>query len=93
MIKILLAKAELIKQYREEARAICHDEISKEIEIKRGEGLYPFEGKWRTLEEITNLQKLMRKKDRTIFIDLIILFIIIMCAYVFGSVFLFSFLY
>ncbi|MCC7202177.1 MAG: hypothetical protein IT393_05850 [Nitrospirae bacterium] len=74
-----LSAFEPIEQYREEVRAKYHADISQELEMKRVEGLYPFEGKWRTLEEITELQKLMRQKDRTIFVDLIILFIIIIC--------------
>ena len=90
VFKTWLSVADLIKQYREEARAKYHAEISQELEIKRGEGLYPFEGKWRTFEEITKLQKLMRQKDRTIFVDLIILFIIIIFSSVLGSILLFS---
>lgn len=67
---------ELIERYREEVRAKYQTDIAQELEIRRVEGLYPFEGKWRTLEEITELQKLMRQKDRTIFVDLIFLIII-----------------
>ena len=89
VFKAWLSIADLIKQYREEARAKYHADICQELDIKREEGLYPFEGKWRTLEEITKLQKLMRQKDRTIFVDLIILFIIISFSSVLGSVLLF----
>ena len=90
MFKTWLSVADLIKQYREEARAKYHAEVSQELEIKQGEGQYPFEGKWRTLKEIAELQKLMRQKDRAIFVDLIILFIIMILSSTLGSVLLFS---
>ena len=93
VFKTWLSIAGLIKQYREDARAKYHAEISQELETKRGEGLYPFEGKWRTIEEITKLQKLMKHKDRTIFVDLIIIFLIIIFSSFMGLVFLFTFLY
>ena len=93
VFKTWLSVADLIKQYREEARAKYHAEVSQELETKRGEGLYPFEGKWRTIEEITKLQKLMKHKDITIFVDLIILFLIIIFSSFMGLVFLFTFLY
>lgn len=93
MFKTWLSAGDFMRQYRGEMRAKYHAEISQELDAKKGEGLYPFEGKWRTLEEITELQKLMRKKDRTIFVDLIVLFIILIFSSFLGSVFIITYLY
>lgn len=51
--------------------------ISDQLEAKLSEGLYPYEGEWRSLEEINRLQSLMVKKDRIIFLDLAFLFLFI----------------
>jgi hypothetical protein len=65
------------EQYRQQVKEKCLAEISQEVENMRNKGLYPFEGKWRAMEEIVDLQKLMKKKDRIILKDLFILLLIL----------------
>jgi hypothetical protein len=72
-----LTFSQQLEQYRREFGSKFHDDISQKLETMRSQGKFPFEGKWRSQEEISDLQKLMLKKDRTIFRDLIILFFII----------------
>jgi len=38
---------------------------------------FPYEGNWRTLEEIKNARKSAKKRDRSIFCNLIVLYILV----------------
>lgn len=77
--------------FREAVRERYQEELAREMEHLRPEGKFPYEGKWRSLEEIRALQLLMRKKDRTIVLDLVALYLVLLFIILLLSVFLFSF--
>lgn len=48
---------------------------ARRAEEMRQEGKYPYRGDWRTLEEIRRLRKKMRRLDRTLLFDLIVVYL------------------
>lgn len=61
--------------FRQNLRHKNDSQFSEVQERNRREGRYPFEGQWRTLQEITAMQEELKRKDREIFLELNILFI------------------
>jgi hypothetical protein len=76
--------------YREEVRERHRTELALERDRMRSEGKHPYEGHWRTLNEIKGLQTLMRRKDRTIFRDLIVLTVIFVLLIILLTAYMFS---
>jgi len=72
---------EKIRTYYESIKEDFKKELIKKMEIKRDK--YPYRGKWLTLNQIRNLQKVVRKKDRIILTEIILLFIFILISTLF----------
>lgn len=48
---------------------------ARQSEEMRREGKYPYQGGWRTLEEIRHLQKEMWRQDRALLFDLVVVYL------------------
>jgi len=68
---------DIVESYRESARDKIRHEIHQFMREKERKGNYLYEGLWRSQEEIVMLQDVMRRKDRNLFIELIVLFLLI----------------
>ena len=66
--------------------------LSNELDEKKKEDKFPFEGKWCTVDEITILQKELKRNDRIVFTELLSLYlflgIIILALYLLMAEFL-----
>ncbi|MCF6158406.1 MAG: hypothetical protein E3K32_07505 [wastewater metagenome] len=65
-----------IRELREKIRGKVREEHLKECEEYRNLGKYYWEGLWVTPQNIKKIQKVMKKRDRIIFLEILILFII-----------------
>jgi uncharacterized protein YgiM (DUF1202 family) len=63
-----------VRELTENIRKEVRDEISREYETARRQGKYPWEGMWLTSGDIRKVQAKLRKRDRTVFIEIIVLF-------------------
>lgn len=66
-----------MESYRESIRDKIRHEIDQLMREKKRKGNYPYEGLWRSQEEIVVLHDVMRRKDRSLFVELIVLFVLI----------------
>ena len=78
--------------YRQQIREKYYPRYLQEVERKKKEGKFPFEGKWGTVGEILKLQRELKKKDKVVFIELLSLYfslgIIIFALYLLMAEFL-----
>lgn len=63
-----------VRNLTENIKKEVQDEISREYETARRQGKYPWEGMWLTSGDIRKVQAKLRKRDRTVFIEIIVLF-------------------
>jgi uncharacterized protein YgiM (DUF1202 family) len=63
-----------VRQLTERIRKEVKDEVSLEYEEAQRQGKYPWEGMWLTSADIRKVQAKLRKRDRTVFIEIIVLF-------------------
>jgi len=61
--------------YRQQIREKYYPRYLQEVERKKKEGKFPFEGKWGTVGEILKLQRELKKKDRIIFCEILFLYL------------------
>jgi hypothetical protein len=61
--------------FRQYLRHKSNSQFREVQERNRRDGRYPFEGRWRMMEEIIAMQEELKRKDREIFLELNILFI------------------
>jgi hypothetical protein len=80
----------IVESYRESVRDKLSNEINQFMREKGREEDYPYEGIWRSQEEIVMLQDVMRRQDRSLFIELIVLFVLIAGFDMFIALILFS---
>jgi hypothetical protein len=67
----------IVESYSESARDKIGHEINQFMREKERKGNYPYDGIWRSQKEIVMLQDVMRRKDRSLFVELIVLFVLI----------------
>ncbi|MFV1951240.1 MAG: hypothetical protein ACC630_04685 [Nitrospinota bacterium] len=67
---------ELERIYRKETRDRLAKDITSKNEDMIKNGLFPFEGRWLTIDDIKRYKKKLKKKDRGIFYELIFLFLL-----------------
>jgi hypothetical protein len=84
MFKDCKRREKLERIYREEVRNRLIKDITKKNEEMIKNGLFPFEGRWFTIDEIKRYRRKLKKKDRGIFYELIFLFLL-MGFLIFGS--------
>ena len=68
---IYLSVRELTKRIRKEVK----DDISLQYEHAQKQGKYPWEGMWLTSQDIRKIQARLKKRDRAVFMEVIILFV------------------
>lgn len=66
----------VVEAYRKQIRGKYYQKYSEEFERKKKEGNFPFEGKWVAVNEISKLQKRLKKKDRIIFYEILFLYLL-----------------
>jgi uncharacterized protein YgiM (DUF1202 family) len=64
-----------VRKLTENIRKDAQDEISREYETAQRQGKYPWEGMWLTSGDIRKVQAILRKRDRTVFMEVMILFV------------------
>ena len=65
--------AAAIEKYRQQVRERVYAKLASKKEKMVGEGRYPFEGQWLTLDEIRTLRRWLRRRDLEILFELILL--------------------
>jgi len=60
--------------FRAAARRRFRAELERVREEKQKTGRFPYEGAWRSLDEIAALREEMRRQDRRIFFEILVLF-------------------
>lgn len=65
-----------IEIYRRYARRRILQVLALERKKMKEEGRYPFEFGWYTIEEINKLQQDRKRRDRALFLDLLVLFVV-----------------
>lgn len=63
-----------IRELREKAKEKVQGGIIKEFEKHKAQGIYPWEGIWLSSQDIRKVQEMMKKRDKIVFIEVIILF-------------------
>ncbi len=72
--------------FRAAARRRFRAELERVREEKQKAGRFPYEGAWRSLDEIAALREEMRRQDRRIFFELLVLFGVMAAIAVFFGV-------
>lgn len=77
--------------YRRYARGRIFHLLALERKKMKEEGRYPFDFGWYTIEEIIKLQQDRKRRDRALFVDLLVLFAVIsfFILGLFGFIYLF----
>ncbi|GAN33051.1 MAG: hypothetical protein DPW20_01715 [Candidatus Brocadia sp.] len=65
-----------IRELKEKTREKVKERLLKEFEEEKRRGLYPWEGIWLSPQDIRKVQETMKKRDKVIFIEIILLFFI-----------------
>lgn len=65
-----------IESYRQKIREKIESIYARDTATHAETGTYPFEGRWRSLEQIAALQRILRKKDRLILLELGVVFLL-----------------
>ncbi|HZX48052.1 MAG TPA: hypothetical protein VFF47_02410 [Nitrospirota bacterium] len=79
-----------IKRVKDEIRKKVENDLLQEYEAAQTEGRYPWKGMWLKPKEIESLQKLMKRRDRIVFSEVILLFFVLaFIAYLIYKVLLF----
>ena len=65
-----------IESYRQKIREKLESVCARELASYAETGSYPFEGRWRSREQIIALQKILRRKDRRILLELVVVFLL-----------------
>lgn len=65
-----------IESYRQKIREKLESVYDREAANHAETGRYPFEGRWRSREQIVALQQILRKKDRRILLELMVVFLL-----------------
>ena len=65
-----------IRNLREEIRKKVVRELLEQWNKAQAEGKYPWEGMWLKPHDIEKIQKIMKKKDRIVFAEIIALFLL-----------------
>jgi len=63
-----------IRELRERTREKVKEELLKEFEACKKQGIYPWEGIWLSPQDIRKVQGKMKKRDKIVFIEVITLF-------------------
>lgn len=63
---------ELAKEIKKKVKA----EFAKKQEDSKSQGIYPWEGMWLSPQDIRKVQEKMKERDKIVFVEIIILFII-----------------
>lgn len=63
-----------IRELREKAKEKVQGGLIKEFEKYKTQGIYPWEGIWLSSQDIKQIQEKMKKRDKIVFIEVIILF-------------------
>ena len=74
-----MARSEIIleiESYRQKIREKLESVYDWEAANHAEAGRYPFEGRWRSREQIVALQQILRKKDRRILLELMVVFLL-----------------
>lgn len=69
---LALKVVELAKEIRKKVK----DEFIKKYEDFKRQGKYPWEGTWLSPQDIGKLQERMKKRDKVVFAEIIILFFV-----------------
>jgi hypothetical protein len=67
-----------INLLRMEIRKKTEEELQKKSDEAQKEGRYPWEGMWLTPDEIRKMQRMMKKRDRMGFIEVICLLFMVL---------------
>ena len=62
--------------YRSLVRTRLYTKLSKETDQLKQEGKFPFEGEWLSEVEVLKQQDALRKRDRELFWDLMLVFLV-----------------
>lgn len=65
-----------IRELKEKTREKVKEELLKEFEEQKRQGLYPWEGIWLSPQDIRKVQEEMKRRDKIVFIEIIFLFFI-----------------
>lgn len=72
-----------IGELRKKAREKVQEELLKECEKYRRQGIYPWEGIWLRPQDIRKVQERIEKRDKIVFGEIVLLFFIcIILSYV-----------
>lgn len=63
-----------IRELRNKARERVKEGLFREFEEYKRQGIYPWEGMWLSTQDIRKVQENMKKKNKIIFIEILILF-------------------
>lgn len=63
-----------IRELKKQAREKIKDELLKEYEKCKSQGKYPWEGVWISPHDIEKVQKILKKRDRMVFAEVITFF-------------------
>jgi hypothetical protein len=63
-----------IRELREKAKRTVQGGLIKEFEKYKIQGIYPWEGIWLSSQDIRKVQERLKKRDKIVFIEVIILF-------------------
>lgn len=67
-----------VKELRRKAGERVKEQILEEYEEFKHQGKYPWEGLWVSPEEVKDLQRKIKKRDKIVFAEVIFLFIVIL---------------
>lgn len=65
-----------IESYRQKIREKLESVCSRESAGYAETGSYPFEGRWRSRQQIVALQRILRRRDRRILVELLVVFLL-----------------
>jgi hypothetical protein len=65
-----------IRDLRKEIKKKVENELLQQYNKAQTEGKYPWEGMWLKPHDIEKIQKIMKKKDRIVFAEIIALFLL-----------------
>lgn len=65
-----------IRSVREGIREKVREDLLRQCKEFQNQGKYPWEGMWLIPQEIVKLQKKLKRRDRVVFVEVIILFFI-----------------
>lgn len=65
-----------IESYRQKIREKLESIYARDAANHAKTGRYPFEGRWRSRKQIVALQQILRRKDRRILLELVVIFLL-----------------